>query len=826
MSRFRCSRCPSLRLLVVALVCMSPVAASAGALDGKTVYVSAANGWRWNGAAWVTGLGTQNGILGDFLTAELVDELLLDELERMGARAVALREPDRNPERVYVGSGAALVEGAVTELACADPGFGGAVSIDGTANPFQGGSARLMAASASENGRVVWPIAVPASGLYSVSVSYAAGPDRASDARYAVWHAGGVTVVRLDQRRRGARWVRLGTFWLDAGAPVTRASVALSSYSADPGARLSFDAVKVGGGQEPLGASAPARPLFEFGAAVHAHLSGAPSTVFESELLARPRLAAWDHVAGEDAVFVAVQTWSYASESARGSSGLVYGPSVGTPGPIGDSTGTTGSVELLAAVHGELVADLRAGWEAGWADRGQGSRDVAELRPSENGDMPGILLQLANTGATADAAALADPRFARIAARAIAQGIARYFAARDGVALVLPPEPPVAVRTFHDAAGAVFAAWRPPLADPAGGDAPTSYLVQVSEDGHAFDSGVQVVGTTTGLPVAVGDARYVRVQALNAGGASPPSEVVGARRAALGRPTVLVVNGFDRLDGYLVPVEQLGALGLGAVRRLALERMNDRSYAARHGAALAAAGFSFDGTSDEAVDLGDVALGVYPAVDWFVGRQGGKDDVFSPAARGALASYLGAGGALFASGEDMGYALDPAGDATTRAFLAGTLHAEYAHDDAATYATSSLGGAFTGLAPLDFGDAGTGSYDAPYPDVWAATTGTALLTYQGGTGGVAAVAWEDAGARGVLFGFPFETISGAVARAEVMRRVMAQLAVAEPAPPPAPPSAPGGGCAGCGAAGAGGGWLAVAASLAAVLVRRRPARGG
>ena len=52
----------------------------------------------------------------------------------------------------------------------------------------------------------------------------------------------------------------------------------------------------------------------------------------------------------------------------------------------------------------------------------------------------------------------------------MAQGIARYFADRDGDALILPPEPPSGVSVTQDD-GALRVSWSAAVDDPAGGDA-------------------------------------------------------------------------------------------------------------------------------------------------------------------------------------------------------------------------------------------------------------------------------------------------------------------------------------------------------------------
>lgn len=58
---------------------------------------------------------------------------------------------------------------------------------------------------------------VPATGVYQVAVWYTSDPNRASNAPYVVNHAGGSTMVRVNQQSRGGQWVSFGEFSFVAG---------------------------------------------------------------------------------------------------------------------------------------------------------------------------------------------------------------------------------------------------------------------------------------------------------------------------------------------------------------------------------------------------------------------------------------------------------------------------------------------------------------------------------------------------------------------------------------------------------------------------------
>lgn len=767
-----------------------------GALVGKTVYLSAGHGFVWTGGAWQTQRGNTNGIVEDLVAVEAVDQYLVPYLHAMGAHVVTVREVDVRAERVIVDDDDASVEGTPTE-GPSDVGWGEValpIASDATA-PFEAGSARTLVSAAAATGSLVYAPTIPVTGYYQVYVSYVQGPDRAPDAHWVVHHSGGQTEYRLDQRRHGSTWVLLGELHFEAGASVDEASVRVLDDSAMPGSIVSADAVRLGGGAavHDRGGGTNGRPMYEQAARYYAQWSGAPPSVFAwladeatADVSTRSRFAAWEHEAGEDAVYLA---WhSNAPNPGTGTGTYAYGDDPPNA-PLGSFSGVPGSRLLQDLVHAEIVDDLRAEWDPGWADYGRYTAWFGELNPIHNDEMPSILVEVAFHDTPGDAAQLRDPEFRRITARAMAQGVARYFAERDGLALTLPPEPPTAVWVRNDGAGGLEVGWRAPEPTPGGGDVADGYLVQVSRNGHGFDDGTVVAGTSHVIEgLRPGDVRFVRVLATNAGGRSLPSHTVGAAVAPSGQASVLVVGGFDRLDGGLLLPDDLSPFGLGIVQRMWLHRMNDGSYAPRHGQAIAAAGVSFDGATDDALEAGDVVLPPYQAVDWFCGEDSVGDLPLSPLARDALADYLDQGGRLLVSGAELGWALDEYGAEDERAFFRERLHARYVIDDAETYDVAAVDGPLDGIAPLSFSD--PTAYDPRFPDVLEAEPDAAVaLVYGEGSGLGAAVAWgiDADGERGVLLGFPFETIAGADDRALSMAEILAFFEVEEaPGPDPEP----------------------------------------
>ena len=762
-----------------------------GALAGKTVYLSAGHGLVWTGSYWATQRGNTNGIVEDLVSIEAVDQYLIPYLHAMGAYVVTVREADLQTQRVIVDDTQAVLQGAAQELGTAGTGWGEVplpITSDSVA-PFAAGDSRLLAASDSESGGLVYAPEIPASGMYNVYISFVQGSDRVPDAHYVVRHSGGETHFRIDQRRHGSTWVLLGRFHFEAGAGSEAASVAVLDDSVEPGGVISTDAVRFGGGMtvHDRGGGENGRPLYEQAARYYTQYSGAPPSVFAafdsdgtSDVSTRSRFSAWEHEAGEDAVYVA---WhSNAPNPSVGTSSYTYGSSA-PPGPLSNFSGVAGSRELQDFIHFEMIDDLRAGWDPEWTDQGRFTAYFGEVNPSHNPEMPAVLLEVAYHDTPSDAQQLRDPGFRRIVSRAIAQGIARYFADADGVPLVLPPEPPTAIWVTQAGGDALSVSWLPPDPEPGSGDDATRWLVQVSTNGEGFDDGTlspEPTFTLTGLQAE--DVRFFRIVAVNEGGRSLPSQVVGAAVAPSGEATALVVGGFDRLDGGLLLPEDLSAFSLATVDRMWLHRMNDGGYARRHGLAIAEAGFSFDGATDDAVELAALTLDAYQAVDWFTGEDSVGDEPLSALARDAITDYLEGGGRLLVSGAELGWALDEFGTPDEQAFFYEQLRARYLLDDAETYDVAAQGALFEGLEPSFYDPT---VYDPRYPDVLEPEGDAQIvLAYQGGSGVGAGLAFgiDQPGARGVVLGFPFETVADADTRTEMMIRILDFFEVQEGPP--------------------------------------------
>jgi N-acetylmuramoyl-L-alanine amidase len=754
---------------------------TAGFLAGKTVYLSAGHGWVWRSDtdSWETQRGNTWGLVEDFSNAEAVNQYLLQYLVNAGALVFTVRESDLQEAMVIVDDAGPGYEESGTGFGPGDrPGFGGAGPWHGGANPMTAGGTRMIRATAAPAAVARWVPALPAAGAYNVYVSYAAGPDRAPDAHYVVIHPGGETHFRVDQRRHGNTWVPLGTFFFEAGSSGTRGALELRSDSSRAGAVLSLDAVRFGGGLGDVirGSGTSGKRRWEEGSRYYAQFAGAPASVYDyagsdgsDDVGCRSRYAAWQNEEGEDAIYFSWHT--NAPSPGRGTSSFVYGPN--PPDGSYQFTGTAGSDRLARLVHDEVIADIRAAWDPAWRDRGVFSAYFGELNPRHNPEMPAVLMEVAFHATLADAASLKEARFRGLVARAIYQGIARYFAERDGVPVQLLPEPPTHLAVHNDGPGRIRVRWRAAPPDPVGGDAAERFRLYRSADGRAWDNGTPVDGTSTVLEgLAPGTTVFVRVTAVNAGGESFPTPTLGARVAATGRAPLLLVHAFDRLDAAaLVPEE---TPGLGTVYRMFLDRMNRYDIAVAHGRAASAAGVSYDSAHSFAVADGDVDLAPYRAVDWMAGEESTADESISAAEQARLRVFADGGGALFVSGAEVAWDLGARGDEADRAFLAEVLRAGYDADDGGSRRILPEG-AFAGIDPLNIDDGRFGGYAIGFPDALLPGPGAEVAWRYDGTSRAAAIL-----APGVfVLGTPLEALHPEGARHALYARALALLGVAD-----------------------------------------------
>lgn len=747
-----------------------------GALSGKTIFLSQGHGWYYSSTVgrWATQRGNTYNIIEDLSNAEACNNWLVKYLWNAGASVCTCREKDMNANQVIVDNGGTGYSetGTWTTETPSSGHYGTnqrrATTVTGTAT---------ATANFTPN--------IPSAGYYSVYVWYrtALSGTTTTDARITVKHTGGSTTWTQNQTRDGYTWKYIGTFYFNAGSNSSTGSVEISNLSSTSGRYVIADAVRFGGGMGSYadGGSVSGKPRFEESGKYYSGFMG--YTYSNGTVDAMPRYADWENESWEDSAYVSWHTNAYDGGS-RGTISFAYA----SGGWGATFNGVTGSLELRNAIHNELINDLRAGWDASWANLGTTTNWYGELNPSNNDEMPASLHEMAFHDNSTDAACLRDPRFRQICARAVYQGIVKYFANRDSQTVYLLPEPPTNLIVKNNGSGGITISWSAPPYNTGNGlygDAATGYKVYRSTDGKGFDNGTVVTGTslTISSGLSAGTNYYFRVTATNQGGESFPTETLAVRYKSSGTSPILIVNGYDRLDRWCMVVED-DPYSTDDLHREYLQKMNSYDYAVLYAQSINAYGQYCDSCANEAVEAGTVNLSSYSAVIWILGEEATTERTFSTTEQTRVQTYLDAGGKIFVSGAEIGYDLDYQNYG--RSFYNNYLKADYVGDDSATYNAVGSAGIFTGLGTITF-DNGSSIYDVDWPDQLAAYGGSTVnMIYSGGSGGNAGIEYSGT-FKVVNWGFPWETITLQSSRQNTMNRILDFFGLnVSPTPTPSP----------------------------------------
>ena len=247
------------------------------------------------------------------------------------------------------------------------------------------------------------------------------------------------------------------------------------------------------------------------------------------------------------------------------------------------------------------------------------------------------------------------------------------------------------------------------------------------------------------LPIAAETPTYYKMQSVASSDDSTmsfPSDTYGSYKAGTNE-TILIVDGFDRIDGsFPFPYHE---------------------FSKTMGNALKPWGYSFESADNDAVISGAVDLTNYDAVFWNLGDESTADETFNEVEQNFVKSYLQQGGSLFISGSEIAWDLDNLGSTTDRNFIRNYLKVSYAQDDAGSYEVhGQTNTVFENLA-LNYDNGNYGVYEENYPDAFS-TTGGGAVALRYGNNLIAAVHFSGMVPGGselahvFMMGFPFETI--------------------------------------------------------------------
>ena len=779
----------------------------------------------------------------DLFTQSFVLPYVIPMLENAGAVVYTPRERDTQKNEIIVDNdtpNASLYLEVGSKKAKWDRasvrGFAQKKTIyqDGE-NPFADGTCRMISTERKKKKNkdqafAEWVPTLPATGKYAVYVSYQTLPNSVSDAKYLVFHNGGVTEFKVNQQIGGGTWVYLGTFEFDKGNN-DYGMVVLSNESSEHGV-VCADAVRFGGGMGNIsrGGKISGLPRYLEGARYSSQWNGMPYDVYAGRK-------------GENDYTDDINTRSNTINYLSGSS--VYNPNqpgLGVPlemtmalhsdagcskndeiigslgiyttdfnnGKLNSGIDRYASRDLADILLTQIQKDIRLNYQSPWTRRSMWNRNYSETRLPA---IPSTIIELLSHQNFADMQLGHDPNFKFTVGRAIYKGILQFMNSQHGKDYIVQPLP-VSNFAIHfgKKKNTLELTWKgedDPLEPTA---RPREYIVYTRIGYGGFDNGTLVSKPYYSVKVEPGLVYSFKVTAVNRGGESFPSEILSAYKAKRERERILIVNGFDRISGpavintpdragfdleqdpgvpYLSNISfcgvqsgfnrtQAGKEGEGSLGHSGneLEGMeiagNTFDYSFIHGKAIQAAGkYSFVSCSDEAVENGIVTLEDYPIVDYILGLE--KEDpatkayykTFSSPMQRLITSYCQSGGNLFVSGAYVGS--DMSGTQGNREFTEKVL--KYGYQNSLTDKTSGqingLGRSIT-IPRLP----NENSYAVTAPDcIVPVAPAFPVFTYARGNQ-PAGIAYKGADYRTFVLGFPFESIQSETDRASIMAGIL------------------------------------------------------
>ena len=535
----------------------------------------------------------------DMFTQTFVVPYLIPMLQNAGAVVFAPRERDWQKQEIIIDNDAirdgSRYEERTSQYQWREGGTGFAhkqeTYLNGE-NPFRMGTFRMT--HTTQNRRapstIVWMPEVLVEDDYAVYVSYQTVPGSISDANYTVRHGGIATQFRVNQQMGGGTWVYLGTFHFTKGKSEENC-ITLDNFSNYKGI-VTADAVRLGGGTgnilrgdttmvSPIGSGLP-RCLEA--ARYSAQWYGMPDSVYSKR----------GNNDGRDDVNTRPFAENYV---AKGSNYLKDDNNLDIPPLLADGyQGLCVPIELYVAVHSDagfrtdntLVGSLGI-YSTGFYDgiTGTGlsrlvSRDLADMVMTQiNSDLtkelgywnrrdlydrnygetrdpqfPAIIIEMLSHQNWADMCLGHDPYFKFLMSRAIYKGIVRFLAGiHGGKDVVIQPLPVAGLSAeANREKNEITVRWTPRNDETEPTAKPDGYVVYVKKNGEDFDNGhyVNEHNCTFGMPAEPGMLYSFRVEAVNEGGASLPSDEVCASVSENPEaPSILLIDAFQRLASPL-----------------------------------------------------------------------------------------------------------------------------------------------------------------------------------------------------------------------------------------------------------------------------------
>ena len=690
-------------------------------------YDQGANRWDWQRAKIFQ-------TVEDLYTQSYVLLYLVPMLENAGANTLIPRERDTQPYEIivdndYSSEGSIYKEeGEKIWKDGSNKGFANKkTSYYENDNPFEMGTYRTSNTCKKETSLIRWSPQIPEKGEYAVYVSYHSLPNSTDKAIYEVHHTGGTTQFGVNQTMGGGTWIFLGFFEFDEG--MTDQGVTLSNFGDKKGKTITADAVKIGGGmgniarhiqsEQPIDLEDYAMsgyPRFTEGARYWLQWAGVPDSIYSrtegkndysDDFQSR---GYWvNYLAGGSKVLPKQQGLHIPIDLAfafHSDAGTTFNDSIiGTLGICmthhNDEKFENGKPRILSRdmtslVMEEIVKDIRIKYEPNWTRRPIWNKSYSEARVPE---VPTMLLELLSHQNFADMRYGLDPNFQFDVSRSIYKGMLKFLAKQYNTSYCVQPLPIHSFSAVFNDQNKVSLTWQPTIDSLETTAIPNAYIVYQRINESGFNNGIIVKNNNISLDIEEDKIYSFKIEAINDGGKSFPSEILSVGKKHNNNREVLIVNGFDRVSGpdtfvsndsiagfiddsdhgvpYIKQYNYIGsqyefrrnkpwvsndAAGFGASHNDYAGKViagNTFDYPSVHGKSIFEAGYSFVSSSREAVVNKQIDINNYKLVDLIMGKQKKtkigtglttKYEIFPKNLQKILIEYTLRGGNVFVSG--------------------------------------------------------------------------------------------------------------------------------------------------------------------------------
>lgn len=781
----------------------------------------------------------------DLFTQSIVLPFLIPMLENAGAVVFTPRERDTQRNEVLVDNDGNLagsnLHSEYAEIndngnkwsSTGKPGFAHKQRTykEGN-NPFKAGSARLIKSHKNGKASAQWVPDIPKRGEYAVYVSYQTLPNSISDAHYTVYHSGGATSFKVNQRMGGGTWVYLGTFSFWKGINED-CKVILTNDSDEEGV-VTADCVRFGGGMGNIvrGGQASGLPRFMEGARYYAQWAGMNDTIYSTykgrddysdDINARSKMV--DFLAGGSAFNPEERGGAVPFEtlfSVHSDAGINNGDSiVGTlavyttdynDGKLADGTSRMASRDLADIIQTQIVDDMRNEYGVYWRRRAMWDRNYSETRLPA---MPSAIIETLSHQNFQDMRLGHDPNFKFSLARSIYKGIIKYTGEQHGTNLTVQPLPisHFAAMFTDENAKAVKLTWKETEDKGEPSAKPEAYILYMRAGDGGFDNGTLIRDTCCLVTMEPGTVYSFRVTAVNSGGQSMPSETLSAYFSPKEQGRVLIINGFNRLSGpamvnsngrqgfdidedsgvsYMKDISLVGrqkVFDVAARENLRgdtgneLESMtiagNTFDYPYIHGKAIAEAGnYSFTSCSSEAIEDNTVTPWGYRVIDLILGLEkscsntypfnGTSYKTFSKKMQNVLRSFCLSNGRILVSGAYIGRDMND--DDADRRFTKEVLKYSFGATDKQESTDKHIEGmSMDVVIPCMLNDK---AYAVTSSDIIVPDKNAFTTMVYSSSRQSAAVAYDGNDYKSIAMGFPFESIDNSEDRHKIMGAVL------------------------------------------------------